>query len=226
MLGKTALKFCLFLIISTFFNFAIAAPYSEYEITSFSESLSPQVNVSGGVLVSYQMAGASTNADNESLYIARTADTNNLNILIKSVDGNYEAKFKITLNSYSDSWQKVVFPTKYQKKLTSYSAENVSVIAYVETPSKRKKKLWRVFPTSWGVPNEELQYFYVNSSGDFAKYVFKNIKGKKITKYCDPIKVTIQTAFNYRCPIVEDVRDNLVTFITEIDGKKDKYRIW
>ncbi len=199
-----------------------------YEIIGFKESLSESVDVSGGVLVSYQFEGDSKNPQTDSLYIATPQLESNVKIKILSIDGQYSAKFTLSLSDKKSKWTKISIPSKHQKKLSSYNAKDIAVYAFHEVPSKRRKKLWNVVPTAWGAPNSDIQYFNINTSGDTPMYVFKNAEGNKVIVQCLPVKNKVVTAFNYQCPVEQSYKFNgtPVTFISEVDGKKDKYKIW
>ena len=138
-------------VISAFFAVA-DEQVSNYKILGFKESLTESVDVSGGVLVSYQFEGNLSNPQTDSLYIAVPKLESQVKIKILSIDGQYSANFTLSLSGEKSKWMKIAIPSKYQKRLATYDAKDLAVYAYHEVPSKRRKKLWNVLPTAWGVP--------------------------------------------------------------------------
>ena len=145
-----------------------------------------------------------------------------------SIDGKYSAEFAIKFSSSGSTWIKIAIPTEYKEKISGYKPEDISVYAFQEEVSKRRKKTHKVFPTAWGSPNNSIQKFYLNSAGDFAKFAYFDINNGKQVIFCDPIHNIIKTSFNYECeiPSSANIKNSIVIFTTTPHSKGKKYKIW
>lgn len=199
-----------------------------YKIDGFKEDYSSDVNVSGGILTAFQFGSIASLAQFDSLFIAKDNDTNNLQIRVLSIDGKYSAEFAIEFLSNDSSWVQIKIPTRYKDKVAKYKPEDISIYAYKEEISKRRKKTHMIFPTSWGKPNLSQQKFYLNSAGDFAKFAYFDINNGKTVIFCEPISSEIKTSFNYECeiPSAAVIKNNTVIFTTTPNSKGKKYKVW
>lgn len=199
-----------------------------YKIDGFKEDYSSNVNVSGGILTAFQFGSPSSLAQFDSLFIAKDINTNNLHIRVLSIDGKYSAEFTIEFLSTDSSWVQIKIPTKYKEQVAKYKPEDISIYAYKEEISKRRKKSHMIFPTSWGEPNLLQQKFYLNSAGDFAKFAYYDINNGKTVIFCEPISNKIKTSFNYVCeiPPAAVIKNNTVIFTTTPNSEGKKYKIW
>lgn len=201
---------------------ALASPY---QIDDFSEKLSEEVDVSGGILIGYQVAGVAHSPNFTSLYVARPRDVNSFKLEINSIDGIYSAEMNVMFEGWEDSWTKISIPTEFSRALKRYSKDELIAYAYieqVEPKGKRKKKFHKAFPTSWGAPmkvKNVVGKFFINSAESTASYKV----GSQVI-YCDKLKSKIQTAFNRTCKLHNlQSGDNLISMKT---GRAKKYLIW
>ncbi len=199
-----------------------------YKIDSFREDYSSDVNVSGGILTAFQYGSSTSLARFDSLFVAKDKSINNLNVRVLSIDGKYSAEFALEFTSNDNTWVQIVIPTKYQEKIAKYKPEDISVYAFKEELSKRRKKAHIIFPTSWGKPDISKQKFYLNSAGDFAKFAYFDIQNGKTVTFCEPISNEIKTAFNYECeiPSSANIKNDTVIFTTTPNSKGKKYKVW
>ncbi|MDO3381590.1 hypothetical protein [Gilvimarinus algae] len=196
----------------------------DYQIQGFHESLSEQVEVSGGILIGYQFEGQSSNPKLEDLYLARPEGIETLHLQIRSIDGVYSAEMEVTFTGNGAQWQKLTVPSKYQESLKKYNKNELVVYAYdeVEDSRNKRKRYHRVIPSSWGKPQlKELKgSLYVNSAAPIAKYT-----ATSGSVFCEGVESEARVAFNKRCKIIDALAsgDNLIVMST---GRNKKYIIW
>ncbi|GBL05513.1 hypothetical protein [Glaciecola sp. KUL10] len=219
---KTLLVFILFLTASAIY----ADDPPKVTIQDFKEEFNPEVKVSGGVLIGFQLTGSIPKPDLNQLYIARPASLMHVNLSLTSMDGKYKAEMVLDFGESKSTWVEVSIPSERKEELKNYSTNELVAYAYteiVDERSKRKRTFHKIYPTSWGSPKQPDEFvgrFYVISGIGLPKYTLN----KKSYK-CAATDADVNTAFNKFCVLNDSFSpgDNLVFLKT---GVQRKFLVW
>lgn len=213
-------------ILTAIMLFAVLA-YGEtpYEIKGFNESLSEQVDVSGGFLIGFQLEGEAKKPNLSNLYVSRPNDISNFNLRLSSIDGVYSAEMEVNFSSWDGAWTQISIPSEHQKELSKYTKQELVAYAYreLDDPKSKRRKFHQVFPTSWGAPLKEAEFndgkLFINSAANNSKYATKEDQ-----VYCKDLEFPVKTAFNRTCDASKLKQgENLVVMTA---GRRKKYLIW
>lgn len=224
--GVRIFKLSILLVSLLVSGFAHSENNKQAVISNFSEDYNPQVNVSGGVLIGFQLLGSIPAPDLTKLYVARPKDVDKLNLSITSMDGKYKAEMEVQFIDSDSFWTELSIPSSRTAELKGYSVSELVTYAYteeVDKRSKRKRTFHRIYPTSWGRPQNSERfdgYFYINSGITKPKYILNKEQFE-----CSPTDSVINTAFNKYCVLSNDfgVGDNLIFLKT---GVRRKFLVW
>lgn len=195
------------------------------EIVDFEEEYSSSVDVSGRLLVGYQMEGDAPYSTGKVLYFATPDSISDVDVLISSIDGVYSAALTLRVINSVGQWSMVSIPSEHYEELEKYSPEELVALAYVELPYKGKKKRKKIFPTSWGKPGER-QIFYINTTSSFPTWVAKGMDGKVIKGRCNDLDAEVHTAFNYACVIEGKIAPGQASPVTFKAGRSQTSLVW
>lgn len=200
---------------------------NNYEISDFKESYDPNVNVSGSILSSLLVSGALKLSSPDDLYVYVTPEQNQLNLSLVSIDGRYNADVALQVAVSSSKWIQISIPTK-REEFTKYKFNELVVLAYVDGKDKRDRYVQEIFPVSWGVPNNSVTQFYINSAGFAPNYTFNDIEGNTTTVECDEIRNPSARAFNHVCAFDRTVigEKAVITFSPDMESSGKKYIVW
>jgi len=194
-------------------------------IIDFKEEYSTSVDVSGGLLIGYQVESTPPYSTGHALHFAVPEHINDVHMDISSIDGIYSAQLVIEVEDNKGQWSQVLIPSEHSTELQKYSPEQLVVLAYVETQTKGKKKRKQVFPTSWGRPSEN-QIFYINTTNSVPTWVSKNGMGEVVKGRCKQVNADIHTAFNFACTLDEAIEPGKTTPITFKAGRPQTHLVW
>lgn len=200
-------------------------PQTYVEILDFTEEYSTDVDVSGGLLVGYQVESLTPHSTGDTLYFSVPDDINDIYMDISSIDGIYSANLVLKVVNSGTRWTKLTIPSQYIKQLQNYSPEELVSLVYVEVPTKGKKKRKQIFPSSWGKPLQR-QIFYISTTSSFPTWSSKNQSGDKITGRCHRVDSAIHTAFNFACVIDGDIEKGKATPVTFKAGRRQTHVVW
>jgi len=197
----------------------------DYKLVDFSEEYSDNVDVSGGLLIGYQLIGSTLTKSKKHIYLSKPDDVDKVEIVISTIDGVYSASMKIEFIRESNGWLPIHFPSEHAEKLKGYDQSELVAYGFTRKKDRAKKTYLQIFPVSWELPsaNSKLKpKFFINSASSMPRY---NIKRKD--SFCKKINAEVKTAFNFYCDISEDFPNgnNLILFNTG-SGKKKKYLVW
>ncbi|HCK0618430.1 hypothetical protein CGI93_21370 [Vibrio parahaemolyticus] len=195
------------------------------KVIDFKEEYSSSVNVSGGLLIGYQVESTPPYSTGDALHFAVPEHINDVHMDISSIDGIYSAQLVIEVEDNKGQWSQVLIPSEHSTELQKYSPEQLVVLAYVETQAKGKKKRKQVFPTSWGRPSEN-QIFYINTTSPVPTWVSKNGMGEVVKGRCQQVNAEIHTAFNFACVLDEAIEPGKTTPITFKAGRPQTHLVW
>lgn len=203
-------------------------PDKNYEVDSFSESFSDNVNVSGSILVSYLVSGEFDLASPDKLYVFFTPEHPILNVYVVSIDGKYSADATFKINQSETGWIAIALPSKHIQKLKKYKATDLVAYAFADSKDKRGKYVQEVFPVSWGQPNFKSFSFVINSDGFTPNYTFVNSNDELETIKCEYLNSSTSRAFNHTCQLSPDLlgKKSTVTFSPDEESSGKKYFIW
>lgn len=220
------MKALLSLVLTLMIGFIEASEDLNVVISDFSEEFNPEVNVSGGVLIGFQLSGSAATPDLNKLYIARPNDVESINLSLTSMDGKYKAQMRLKFGDSQSTWTEVSIPSKRTEELGEYSVNELVAYAYnevVDERSKRKRTFHMIYPTSWGFPEKPENFngrFFVNSGIALPKYILN-----KEHFECVPTKAEINTAFNKFCALTDEFEaGNNLIFLKA--GVQRKFLVW
>jgi len=155
----------------------------DYSIANFSEHFSQKVSVSSGPIRSGVMFGSESkyvDLNQLYLYIPETVDVSKKILCadITSIDGNYYAKFKLSVKSGVTGAIKLILSSKYNNELMDYSILEVAVAVTIRETCDRPSKIEGYVPTSWGVSSQKKTRVLINSGAQKTSFKFKKTQSQ------------------------------------------------
>lgn len=220
-----------FLVLFAFINFCCLASddiSSKYELKHFDESYVQNVSVSGSILVSFMVSGSNKTASPNALSIFTVPDIQYLNLQLTSIDGRYTAEGQLTIEVDKAGWLEINLPSKYHSILKKYEENEVVVFAFANGKDKRGRFVPIVFPTSWGKPTFERQFFILNSNGFAPNYIYNDDLEVTKQSFCHKMQNKVTRAFNYTCEFTDQKSSGkkAVTFSPSQDESGKRYEVW
>lgn len=200
----------------------------QYELKHFDESYVQNVSVSGSILVSFMISGDSKTASPDALSIFTVPEVKSVNLQLTSIDGRYTAEAQLAIEVEKAGWVEIALPSKYQDVLKRYKENEIVVFAFANGKDKRGRFVPIVFPTSWGEPTFEKQFFVLNSNGFAPNFIYNDDSDETKQGFCLKMSKKVTRAFNYTCDFFDQKSSGkkVVTFSPSHDESGKRYEVW
>ena len=200
---------------------------NSYKINDFNESYDPSVKVSGSILSSLLVSGALKLSSPDDLYVYITPKQPQINLSLVSIDGRYNADVSIEVAVTASSWIQISLPTQ-KEEFKKYKFNELVALAFADGKDKRGRYVQEIFPISWGVPDNKITQFYINSAGFAPNYTFKDVDENTITVECEEITTPSARAYNHVCAFNRTLigEKAVITFSPDMESSGKKYIIW
>ena len=200
----------------------------EVPSANFFENYAENVKVSGSVLAASHISSKLKYPSPDELFVYVPKETNELNVIISSIDGQYSADASISLSPDNLGWINLKIPSQYHEKFAKYLPNRLVALAFIDSEDIFGDYIQEIYPTSWGHPEQREESLFINSSGTSPHMTFSDLSGDLISTKCVKLNDNYTKVFNYKCDFAKNRVEQkvLVTFSPSLESTGKNYFIW